>query len=42
MICPDETMPQDPKQHIVWKTLNFIKEKYPDFEVPLVEFRPAW
>jgi hypothetical protein len=36
-----ELMPVDLKTHIIWKTLNVVKNKYPSFKLPEVEFHAA-
>ena len=42
MILRQETILEDPNQHIVYKTLNVVKKRYPSFNVPEVEFRFAY
>jgi hypothetical protein len=42
MISRQETIPEDPNKHIVYKTLNVVKKRYPSFNVPEVEFRFAY
>ena len=42
MISRQELIPKDPKKHIVHKTLGVVKNKYPSFNVPEVEFRFAY
>lgn len=32
-------MPADEKQHIVWKTLQVVKGKFPGFRLPEVVFK---
>jgi hypothetical protein len=42
MISRKEKIPEDPKKHIVYKTLDVVKKRYPSFNVPEVEFRFAY
>jgi hypothetical protein len=42
MVSREGTIPDDPKQHIIWKTLKVIKDNHPSFNIPEVEFRLAY
>jgi hypothetical protein len=42
LITRVETIPANPKQHIILKTLNVVKNKHPSFNFPEVEFRRAY
>jgi hypothetical protein len=42
LITREETIPANPKHHIIWKTLKVVKDKHPSFKLPEVEFRLAY